>query len=146
MGHRRLIVCLIIVVVTAFTADAADPAAEIRQVLEAQQHAWNRGDIDGFMEGYARARSTTFVSEDSVTRGWDTVRARYRNKYSSAAKMGRLTFSEVQVTRLSNETALAVGRWHLQRADDQPRGRFTLIFRRLPQGWRIVHDHTSAAN
>lgn len=114
-------------------------------MLEAQQQAWNRGDIDGFMTGYARAGSTTFVSEDTVTRGWETVRQRYRKKYSDRAKMGHLSFSDVAVTLLSNDVALAVGRWHLQRAHDQPRGRFTLVFRRLPEGWRIVHDHTSAA-
>ena len=97
------------------------------------------------MEGYSHARSTTFVSEDTVTRGWETVRERYRKKYSDRAKMGQLTFSDIEVTLLSKEAALVVGRWQLQRAHDQPHGRFTLIFRHLSEGWRIVHDHTSAA-
>jgi len=119
--------------------------AEIKPVLHAQQDAWNRGDIDGFMNGYARAPSTVFVSEDEVRRGWETVRERYRQKYSDRAKMGTLTFSDIEITMLSPEAALVLGRWRLKRANDEPHGRFTLIFKRLPEGWRIVHDHTSAA-
>jgi ketosteroid isomerase-like protein len=119
--------------------------AQIRSVLRAQQDAWNRGDIDGFMNGYARSESTVFISEDTIRRGWHTVRDRYKKKYSSRAKMGTLTFSDLAITLLSSDSAVATGRWNLKRADDRPHGRFTLIFTRLPEGWRIVHDHTSAA-
>ncbi|PYJ75534.1 MAG: DUF4440 domain-containing protein [Verrucomicrobia bacterium] len=125
--------------------DRVNAVAQIRSVLRAQQDAWNRGDIDAFMNGYARSRSTIFVSEDTVRRGWETVRARYRKKYSDRAKMGLLTFSDLEITTLSSDAAVALGRWKLKRAQDQPHGRFTLIFRRLPEGWRIVHDHTSVA-
>ena len=118
---------------------------EIQSVLRAQQDAWNRGDIDGFMNGYARSPSTVFVSEDEVRRGWETVRERYRAKYSDRTKMGKLTFSEIEITLLSADAALALGHWQLERAKDRPHGRFTLILRRLQEGWRIVHDHTSAA-
>ncbi len=119
--------------------------AEIPSVLSAQQDAWNRGDIDAFMNGYAQSASTVFVSEDEVRRGWETVRERYRVKYSDRAKMGTLSFSEIEVTMLSPDAAVVLGRWRLKRANDEPHGRFTLIFKRLPEGWRIVHDHTSAA-
>ncbi len=119
--------------------------AEIQSVLGAQQDAWNRGDIDVFMNGYARSRSTVFVSEDEVRRGWETVRDRYRTRYSDRAKMGTLSFSDIEVTMLSPDAAVVLGLWRLKRANDEPHGRFTLIFKRLPEGWRIVHDHTSAA-
>jgi uncharacterized protein (TIGR02246 family) len=119
--------------------------AEIQSVLTAQQDAWNRGDIDAFMNGYARSASTLFVSQDEVSRGWEIVRDRYRVKYSDRTKMGTLSFSEIEVTMLSPDAAIVLGRWRLKRTNDEPHGRFTLIFRRLPEGWRIVHDHTSAA-
>lgn len=119
--------------------------AEIRAVLQAQQEAWNRGNIDGFMNGYARARTTTFVSGDTVTRGWQTVRDRYNKRYSDREKMGTLTFSDLEITPLHQDAAIVSGRWKLKRAKDEPHGRFTLIFRRTPKGWRIGHDHTSAA-
>ena len=117
----------------------------IRAVLRAQEAAWNRGDIDGFMSGYARARSTIFVSEDKVMRGCETVRERYHKKYSDRAKMGVLTFSDLEIAPLARDVAVVLGRWQLKRARDQPHGRFTLIFRLTNDGWRIVHDHTSAA-
>ena len=119
--------------------------AQIRSILSAQQDAWNRGDIDGFMNGYARSRSTIFVSEDAVRRGWETVRARYKKKYSDRAKMGLLTFSDLEITPVSVDAAVVLGRWKLKRTKDRPHGRFTLIFRKSADGWRIVHDHTSAA-
>ena len=123
----------------------SNSVAEIQSVLTAQQDAWNRGDIDAFMNGYARSASTVFVSEDEVRRGWETVRDQYHVKYSDRAKMGTLSFSEIEVTMLSPDAAVVLGGWRLKRASDEPHGRFTLIFKRLREGWRIVHDHTSAA-
>ncbi|MDQ3804106.1 MAG: nuclear transport factor 2 family protein [Acidobacteriota bacterium] len=119
--------------------------AAVRAVVEAQQAAWNRGDIDGFMAGYAREETTTFVSGDTVTRGWQTVLDRYKRNYDSRAKMGTLTFSELEFRPLSPFYIMATGRWQLAREADTPRGRFTLIFRRTTGGWRVVHDHTSSA-
>ena len=131
--------------VPAVPTDTVNPIAEIQSVIRAQQDAWNHGDIDGFMNGYARSPSTVFVSEATITRGWETVRDRYRQKYSDRGKMGTLTFSEIEITLLSPDSAVVLGRWSLERAKDRPHGSFTLIFKRLSEGWRIVHDHTSAA-
>ena len=119
--------------------------AAVRAVIEAQAEAWNRGDIEAFMEGYAKEDSITFVSGDTVTRGWQTVLDRYKKNYDSRAKMGTLTFSELEFKPLSEFYVMAVGRYELQRDGDRPRGRFTLVFRRTTGGWRIVHDHTSSA-
>ena len=126
-------------------ATEENAAAEIRAVMSAQVAAWNRGDIDGFMDGYARSDATEFVSGDKITRGWRTVRDGYRKKYGSREKMGRLTFSDIKITALSGDAAITLGRWQLVRQSDKPHGIFTLLFRRTPVGWRIVHDHTSAA-
>jgi ketosteroid isomerase-like protein len=145
--HWIPITCCTLMAITVFAApeQTANALAQIRSVLQTQQDAWNRGDIDGFMNGYARSASAVFISEDTIRRGWQTVRDRYRNKYSSRAKMGRLMFSDLEIALLSSDSAVAYGRWKLKRANDQPHGRFTLIFKRLPEGWRIVHDPTSAA-
>lgn len=126
------------------TANASgDSATEIRGVMAAQVAAWNRGDIDGFMDGYARSEATEFVSGDKLTRGWRIVRDRYRKKYDTREKMGRLTFSDIKITPLSANFAIVLGRWRLVRHGDKPHGIFTLLFRRTPAGWRIIHDHTS---
>lgn len=122
---------------------ATDPAPEIRAVMSAQVAAWNRGDIDGFMDGYAKSAQTEFVSGAKITRGWQTVRDNYRKKYDNREKMGTLKFSEIKVTPLASDAAIVLGRWQLVRPKDKPHGTFTLLFRRTPAGWRIVHDHTS---
>jgi ketosteroid isomerase-like protein len=123
----------------------AKASASIRAVLDAQRDAWNRGDIVGYMDGYDRSPDTEFVGGDTVTRGWQTVLERYQKKYDSREKMGTLTFSEVEIHLLSNDAALVLGRWSLQRAGDRPHGTFSLVFRRKKAGWRIVHDHSSSA-
>jgi ketosteroid isomerase-like protein len=149
LGTRRALMIIfctsVAATVSAVPTQSQNATAQIRSVLRAQQDAWNRGDIDRFMNGYARSASTVFVSEDTIRRGWETVRERYRKKYSDRAKMGTLAFSDLEIMLLSPDAAGVLGRWSLKRANDQPHGRFTLIFKRLPEGWRIVHDHTSSA-
>jgi ketosteroid isomerase-like protein len=124
--------------------EGAQAMAAVRAVIEAQQAAWNRGDIEGFMAGYERAETTTFVSGDTVTQGWQTVLERYKKSYDSREKMGTLAFSELDLKPLSPFYVLADGRWQLTRANDAPHGRFTLLFRRTSNGWRIVHDTTTS--
>jgi len=122
-----------------------DVKAAIRAVLEAQAAAWNRGDIEGYMDGYDRSPDTVFVSGDHINRGWQMVLDRYKKNYDSREKMGFLTFSDVEINILSKEAALVLGRWHLKRANDEPHGTFTLLFRKTKSGWKIIHDHTSSA-
>jgi ketosteroid isomerase-like protein len=120
-------------------------AAAIRAVIDAQRDAWNRGDIAGYMDGYARSADTVFISGNNITYGWRTVLERYKKGYDTREKMGVLTFSELAFNQLSKDAVVVTGRWHLQRTGDEPHGRFTLIFRHTKAGWRIVHDHTSSA-
>ena len=117
----------------------------VRAVLDAQRDAWNRGDIEGYMDGYDRSPNTEFVGGDNISRGWQTVLDRYKKNYNSREKMGTLTFSELEITVLSKDAALVLGRWRLKRANDEPHGTFTLLFRKSKAGWRIVHDHSSSA-
>jgi len=124
---------------------AAKDAKAIQTVLDAQVAAWNRGDIEGFMDGYEHSDKTVFVGGDNVTRGWQTVLDRYKRNYDTREKMGTLKFSDLEITALGNDGALVLLRWHLQRAKDEPHGRSTLIMRRTKKGWKIIHDHSSAA-
>jgi ketosteroid isomerase-like protein len=133
------------VIAQTATPRYAKSEAAIRAVLDAQRDAWNRGDLEGYMDGYDRSPRTEFVGGDTITRGWQTVLDRYKKNYNSREKMGLLTFSEVEITMLSKDAALVLGRWHLKRATDEPHGTFTLLFRKTKAGWRIVHDHSSSA-
>lgn len=122
----------------------ADVETEVRAVLEKQAREWNAGNLAGFMETYAPGEATRFASGGSVTRGWQTVFDRYRGNYNSRAKMGTLTFADLEITVTGPDTVIAFGRFLLKRETDAPTGLFTLTLRRLPQGWRIIQDHTSA--
>ncbi len=117
--------------------------AAITAVLAEQQTAWNRGDVDAFMKGYWDSPELTFSGSSGITRGWQPVLARYRKNYPDQKAMGRLDFSELEVRVLGKDAALVLGRWHLKRESDELGGVFTLVFRRFPGGWRIIHDHTS---
>src|SRR5437588_2323204 len=130
---------------SSFETGQSNDEPAIRAVLDAQAAAWNRGDIEGYMNGYDRSPNTEFVGGDSITRGWQEVLDRYKKRYDTREKMGTLTFSDLEITMLSKDAALVLGRWHLQRAKDEPHGTFTLLFRKTKAGWRIVHDHSSSA-
>lgn len=130
---------------SAQTASDNKSIAAIKAVIEAQRDAWNKGDIEGYMDGYDRSERTVFVSGDTVNHGWQTVLERYKKGYDTREKMGQLTFSDLDISILTKDTAVVIGRWLLKRANDEPHGRFTLIFKKTKSGWRIIHDHTSSA-
>jgi uncharacterized protein (TIGR02246 family) len=118
--------------------------SQIRAVLETQVAAWNRGDIDAFMKYYWRSDKTLFVGANGVTRGWQAVLDRYHRAYPDRKAMGRLTFSNIEIQQDCPQAAVVIGEYHLQREKDNPSGVFTLNFRKFPEGWRIVVDHTTA--
>ena len=118
-------------------------ASEITKVMNDQSDAWNRGDLDAFMAGYWRSEKLVFISGENVTRGWQPTLDRYKKTYNTREKMGTLKFSDLEFTILSKEAAVVLGSWELKREKDNPKGKFTLTFRKLKDGWRIVMDHTS---
>lgn len=123
----------------------AGPAEDIRNVLDAQSAAWNRGDIRAFMAGYEDAATTTFVGK-AVTKGHAAVLARYLRDYPSKAKMGTLTFSDIEIHVLDPQYASVLGKFHLDRpkADGgEAQGWFTLLFKKTASGWKVILDHTS---
>lgn len=122
---------------------SASIEAGVRALLKKQEADWNRGDVAAFMRGYWKSPQTEFVSADGLMRGWQTVLDRYRKAYPDRVSMGHLDFSAVEITVLGPEAALAVGHWQLKRQNDAPGGVFTLVFRKFPEGWRIINDHTS---
>ena len=129
-------------------ADAAEPHEADRQaiqsVLSAQQAAWNRGDVDAFLVGYWHSPELTFSGSSGVSRGWDGVLARYKKNYPDRSAMGELNFSDLEFHFLAADAALVLGKWHLKREKGDIGGVFTLVWKKFPKGWKIIHDHTSA--
>jgi uncharacterized protein (TIGR02246 family) len=117
----------------------------IRAVLNAQQEAWNRGDIPAFLTGYWHSPDLTFSGSNGIFRGWDAVMARYKKNYPDRSAMGTLDFSNLEFRFLCPDAALVLGHWRLKREKDELGGVFSLVFQRFPEGWLIIHDHTSAS-
>jgi ketosteroid isomerase-like protein len=125
------------------TASELDTRA-IASVLRRQTADWNRGDIAAFMAGYWKSPDTEFENASGIFQGWDDVLKHYQATYPNRAAMGHLTFSGLEVHVLSADSAYVIGKYRLDREKDHPEGVFTLIFKKFPEGWRIVNDHTTA--
>jgi beta-aspartyl-peptidase (threonine type) len=143
-----LILTLTLISTAVSVARTSDDQVKIavQQVLQRQQDAWNRHDLEGFMAGYWNSPELTFFSGAKETAGWQSTIERYRKTYQSEGReMGKLEFSDLRIEALGGDAAFARGAWHLTMADGKtPHGLFTLIFRKFPDGWKIVHDHSAA--
>ncbi len=139
---------IMLVLLTACSQPIFDEAAakkEVLAVLKSQEQGWNSGSIEEYMQGYVKSDSLRFASGGDITYGWQTTFQRYSGRYPDKATMGRVIFSDLDVTLLATDAAIVFGRWRLQREQDQPNGLFTLLLRKTKNGWRVVHDHTSSA-
>jgi len=149
---RRCLIVLMAVVLCASTLVGADKSNEnaqsaVEQVLRMQQDAWNRHDLEGFMTGYWKSSELTFFSGAPVTCEKKGALDRYRKVYQGEGQeMGKLEFSDLRIETLGTDASFVRGAWHLTMSDGKtPHGLFTLVFRKFSDGWKIVHDHTSAA-
>jgi ketosteroid isomerase-like protein len=117
----------------------------VRGVLVAQQAAWNRGDLDGYMAGYLRSPELVFTSGSKVRRGWQETHDKYKSKYGSdPATMGTLAFEILGVQQLGEDGAIVLGRWVLTGTPNAGSGIFSVALRRTDGRWLVVHDHTSS--
>jgi ketosteroid isomerase-like protein len=117
---------------------------QIEAVIERQRLAWNRGDLAGYMEGYAHTPGLLFTSGGKIRRGWDETLAAYQKRYGGdRAGMGHLDFELLEVAPVGAGAAVVLGRWRLGETAQAGSGVFSLVLEQRPEGWRIVHDHTS---
>ncbi|HET9532916.1 MAG TPA: nuclear transport factor 2 family protein [Blastocatellia bacterium] len=152
--NRALSLLIVATLALALTAAQAvaqkkrpSDAEQIRAVLDRQVEAWNRRDLESYMSGYWRSPELTFYSGGTRTSGWDATLERYRKSYQSEGReMGHLEFSELKIEMLGPQSAYVRGRWRLKMSSSESGGLFTLIFRNLPGGWKIVHDHTGSSS
>jgi len=117
---------------------------DITAMLKRQDGAWNRGDIDAFMEDYVKTETLRFASGGTANYGWQTTLENYKTRYPDRAAMGKLTFSDLEIEVISKTDALVFARWELARDMDTPGGLFTLHMKNIDGAWKIKSDHTSS--
>jgi SnoaL-like domain len=130
-----------------FEDQRAELEQSIKHVLVSQVEAWNKGNIEGFMQGYWNSPELTFISGSTLTKGWEPTLERYKKNYQQGGnEMGHLEFQDLTIDLLSRRAAVVTGKWGLTMSSGKnPHGFFTLVFKRMPNGWKIVQDHTSSA-
>jgi ketosteroid isomerase-like protein len=146
LARRLAAAAILVATALPLAAQRGDPAHPARAILDAQVAAWNRGDLTGYMAGYWNSPDLVFFSNGQETRGWQPTLDRYRARYQGDGKqMGTLDFPVLEILPLGPEAALARGRWRLRMPDGRElTGMTSVVFRKRPEGWRIVHDHSSS--
>jgi L-asparaginase / beta-aspartyl-peptidase len=142
MMSRISVLGFLILLCRAPGFSAPDVKSELVGILDLQQEAWNRRDIEGFMAYYWRSDQLTYQSGANRLRGWAALLERYKKSYSGD-NWGRLDFTDLDIHLLGPDSAYILGRWRVTLRDGPKEGVFTIIFRRFPDGWRIIHDHSS---
>lgn len=120
-----------------------DPVAIIHSIMTAQEEAWNRGDLEAFMEGYWKSDSLQFIGSRGINRGWQNTLDGYKKGYPTREAMGTLKFEILQSIPIENRAMLVTGKFLLTRTVGDLNGIFTLLFQVKDGRWVIVYDHTS---
>ena len=131
------------VFISLITSAQKGDEEKIRAVLSTQTGAWNRGDVEGFMQGYWKSDSLMFIGKSGVTRGWQQTLANYKKGYPDTAAMGKLSFDIIAVKILSPQYAFVVGKWILKRSIGDISGHYNLLFQKIKGAWVIIADHSS---
>ena len=155
MKKFQILLCFAFAAASLAQTPAANPVSAdetaIRAAIAAQADAWNHADIPTFMQTYENSPETTFIGA-KLRKGYGPILERYKQSYTTAEQMGKLTFADLDIRLLPSssgavEYAVVTGTFHLERAahgeakkDD---GIFSLVWRKGPQGWKIILDHTS---
>ncbi len=139
---NKILVILLLITLKVSAQSSKDKEA-ILNVLEQQRQAWNKGDVEKYMQGYWKSDSLLFVGKNGPTYGWQKTLDNYKKGYPDKAAMGILTFGIKKVEFLAKDKAFVLGSWHLQREKDEPKGYFTLLFKKIDGLWKVIVDHSS---
>ncbi|MFA6958760.1 MAG: DUF4440 domain-containing protein [Thermoanaerobaculia bacterium] len=141
----RKLALLLVTLTIAIPSFAETSEQAITSVITRQAEAWNRGDLEGFMDGYLKSDELVFTSRSRIRRGWQVTFDAYKQTYGTAREsMGQLVFSKLEVHMLGDDAAWVLGRWDLAGPKESSGGVFTLVMRRIDGKWLVVHDHTSS--
>ena len=139
---KNQLVAFVVLIITVFSPNCYAGEKEIRHVMQKQQDAWNRGDMEAYMQGYWKSDELQFVGKNGIKKGWQTTLDNYKKSYPDRGAMGKLTFDILDV-QVKQDSAFVLGKWSLKRKKDNPSGFYTLYWKLLDGQWKIVIDHSS---
>jgi ketosteroid isomerase-like protein len=140
---NRLFLCLLLALFSSVSFSQTKDETAIRNVLQAQEIAWNKGDLEKYMQGYWKNDSVMFIGKSGITYGWQKTLDNYKKGYPNKEAMGKLNFTLLEIKPISAQYYFVVGKWHLQRTIGNLDGIFTLLFKKINGEWVIVADHSS---
>jgi ketosteroid isomerase-like protein len=140
---KKIMVTVLFLIMTLRLSAQLDDRVLILKLLEDQRQAWNRGDLVEYMQGYSKSDSLLFVGKSGPKYGWETTLANYKKGYPDKKAMGLLSFDIKEVRMISADYAFVLGAWHLKRENDDPKGYFTLIVKKIRGEWKVIADHSS---
>ena len=122
--------------------DNKSPEIQAQEAMTKQAQAWNKGDLDGYMNAYWKSDSLVFIGK-SIQRGWDSVNSSYQKLYSDKSKRGTLNFTYLKTTTFTENDVMIVGRWEVTIYEAKRGGNFTVIMKKINNEWKVVYNHTS---
>lgn len=128
---------------TLFPAQNKADIAEVKENMKKQEIAWNKADIEGFMDYYWKSDSLKFIGSKGITYGWQKTLDNYKKGYPSQEAMGVLTFENNTIEQLAADQIFVIGKWRLKKKDSEAGGYYTLLWKKIKGKWLIVVDHTS---
>ena len=140
---KKLVISLLLVVFAINLYAQRSQSDLILKLLEDQRQAWNRGDINEYMQGYNQSDSLLFVGKNGPQYGWNNTLENYKKSYPSKSAMGNLSFDIKEIKMISADHAFILGAWHLKREKDEPKGYFTLLIKKIKGQWKVITDHSS---
>lgn len=140
---KKLVISLLLVVFAIHLYAQRSQSDLILKLLEDQRQAWNRGDINEYMQGYNQSDSLLFVGKNGPQYGWNNTLENYKKSYPNKSAMGYLSFDIKEIKMISADHAFILGAWHLKREKDEPKGYFTLLVKKIKGQWKVIADHSS---
>ncbi len=131
-------------VLTSFKMPEGNAAKEVKQALESQIAAWNKGDLETAMSFYWNSPEMLWVSKNGTEKGYQEVLDMFLEQYPDRSKMGVYSYEPLHLEQLSNEAVYFVFRWKIELDGKQLMGGISSqLWKKLDGRWVATSEHAS---
>lgn len=141
----------ILVVLAGGSVHAASPSPQqqVQPFVAASVEAANAHDTDSYMALFQKSSNLVFAIDGRIIRGWDGLHAQQLIWWKNGKSDAVYTVTAApEFDTLASDTVLVTQLFSSRRtgADGKPSvgtAVVTSVWKRLPEGWRIVYAHES---